>query len=69
MSGRGECVCETIGASSMLRLIRKAVALARMLPTLDFSWEKKAAGRKRNKSWLCYSGSTPVVEQKRSVSR
>ena len=32
------CVSESIGASSMLRLIRKAVALAGMLPTLDLSW-------------------------------
>ena len=37
VSGRGECVCEAIGASSMLRLILNAVALARMLPTLDLS--------------------------------
>jgi hypothetical protein len=33
------CVCEAIGAPSMLRLIRRAVALARMFPTLDLSWE------------------------------
>jgi hypothetical protein len=37
----------------MLRLIRKAVASATMLPTLDLSWKLKAARRKRNKSWLC----------------
>ena len=42
VSGRGECVCEElgdIGAPSMLRLIRRAAALARMLSTLDLSWE------------------------------
>ena len=32
-------VCETIGTSSMLRLIRRAAALVRMLSTLDLSWE------------------------------
>ena len=39
MSGRGECVCVVIGASLMLRLLRRAVALARMLPTLNLSLE------------------------------
>ena len=39
MSGRGECVREEIGASSMLRLIHRDVVSARMLPTLDLSWE------------------------------
>ena len=33
------CACDAIGASSMLRLIRRVVALVRMLPTLDLSWE------------------------------
>ena len=36
------CVCvytETIGASSMLRLIHRSVALVRMFPTLDLNWE------------------------------
>ncbi len=32
------CVCETIGASSRLRLIREAVPFARMLSTLDLIW-------------------------------
>ncbi len=39
MSGRVECACEAIEASSMLRLIRRSVALARMLSTLELSWE------------------------------
>ncbi len=39
VSGRVECACEAIGASSMLRLIRRAVALARMLSTLELRWE------------------------------
>ncbi len=30
-------VCEVIGAPSKLRLMRNAVALVRMLPTLDLS--------------------------------
>jgi hypothetical protein len=33
------CAREAIGAPSMLRLISMAVALARMLPTLDLSSE------------------------------
>jgi hypothetical protein len=37
----------------MFRLIRRAASLARMLPTLDLSWEQKAALRKRNRSSLC----------------
>jgi hypothetical protein len=39
VSGRGECVCETIGSSLMLRLIRRTVALARMFPTLNLCLE------------------------------
>ena len=31
------CVCETIGTTSVLRLIRRTVTLVRMLPTLDLS--------------------------------
>ncbi len=31
------CAREAIGAPSMLRLIRRAVALAGMLPTLDLT--------------------------------
>ncbi len=37
--------CESIGASSMLRLCVGVVALAKMLPTLDLRWEQKAALR------------------------
>ena len=33
------CDLEATGASSMLRLIRSATALVRMLPTLDLSCE------------------------------
>ncbi len=33
----GECVCETIGAPSIFRVIRKAAAMARMLPHVDLS--------------------------------
>ncbi len=33
------CAREADGAPSMLRLIRRAVALARILPTLDLGWE------------------------------
>jgi hypothetical protein len=35
VSGRGECVCEVIGAPWILRLIHRVVSLARMLRTLD----------------------------------
>ena len=38
------CVCETVGASSMLRIIRKTVTLARMLLTLDLSRRRKLRG-------------------------
>ncbi len=48
------CAREDIGASSMLRLIRRgrggAVALARMLPTLNLSWDsgsRKQRGENR----------------------
>jgi hypothetical protein len=58
------CAREAIGASSMLRLIRRVVAFARMLPTLDLTWEYKAARRKRNWSWLCCACSTPQAAQK-----
>ena len=37
----GVCVREVIGSPSILRLILRAVALARMLPTLDLSWESE----------------------------
>ncbi len=44
MRGRGEweglvCAREEKGTTSMLRLVLRAVALARMFPTLDLSWE------------------------------
>jgi len=42
------CAREAIGAPSMLRLIRRAVALARMLPTLDLSWEQNSEQRGGN---------------------
>ena len=46
------CVCdlEAIGAPSIFDVIRRAAALARMLPTLDLSCEENAARRKWN--WL-----------------
>ncbi len=40
------CDLEAIGAPSMLRLIRSAETLARMLPTLLLSCEENAARRK-----------------------
>jgi hypothetical protein len=40
------CVLEVIGSPSMLRLTRKAAALARVLPTFAFSYEENAARRK-----------------------
>ncbi len=39
---------DAIGVPSRLRLIRKAAALARILPTLDLSIEAKAAKGKWN---------------------
>jgi hypothetical protein len=38
------CVKLSIGAPSMSRLIRRAVTLARMWPTLDLRWEMKGEG-------------------------
>jgi hypothetical protein len=35
------CVCETIGAPSMFIVIRKAAALARMLPHFDSGMKKE----------------------------
>ena len=35
-SGRGECVCEAIGAQSMLRLIRRAGGLGEDVDNLRF---------------------------------
>jgi hypothetical protein len=40
------CDLEAIGPSSMFKLIRKAAALARMLPTLALSCEENNARRK-----------------------
>ena len=37
------CAREDIGASSMLRLMRRAVALARMLQTIELGVESSAA--------------------------
>jgi hypothetical protein len=37
--GEWEGVCETIGVSSMLRLVRRTVVFPRMLSTLDLSSE------------------------------
>ena len=38
------CECEDIGVPPMLRLIRSALVLTRMLPTLDLSWRNKQHG-------------------------
>ena len=43
----GECDLEAIGAPSICNVIRSAAALARMLPTLDLSYEENAARQKR----------------------
>ena len=40
------CDLKAIGALSIFKLIRKAAALARMLPTFDLSCEENAARRK-----------------------
>ena len=40
------CDLDVIGAPSKLSVIRRAAALARMLPTRDLSSEEKAARRK-----------------------
>jgi hypothetical protein len=55
------CAREAIRASSMLRLIRRAVALARMLPTLEFT---RAVSRSKDplkptKSSLCICEAQP----------
>ena len=39
------CDLDATGAPSILRLIRRAAALARMLPILDLSCEENAARR------------------------
>ena len=43
------CVCESLGSSSMLRLIRRDVTLVRMFPTFDSSdldpWSRNLCGR------------------------
>ena len=38
-------VGDTLGASSMLRLIRRTVTLTRKLTTLDLIWEYEECGR------------------------
>jgi hypothetical protein len=35
----GVSVCETIGTTSMLRLIHRSVEIGRMFPTSDLNWE------------------------------
>ena len=38
------CVCESIGTSSMVRLIHRAVVSVRMLPTLDLKAARGGSG-------------------------
>ena len=38
VSGRGVCVCESIGSPSILGLIRKTVSLTRMLPNRNLKF-------------------------------
>jgi hypothetical protein len=54
---------------SVLRLIRKAEALARIFPTLDLSIEEKATRRWWKNTRSDYEDITPETAKKRSVSR
>ena len=57
-----------IGAPSILRLTRKAAALARVLPTLLLSCARNAARRKSKSPPLVdCAGCTPEAVKKRSV--
>ena len=67
---RVECALDVIGAPSILRLTRKAAALARVLPTLLLSCARNAARRKTKSPPLVdCAGCTPEAAKKRSVSR
>ena len=64
------CVLDVIGSSSILRLTRKAAALARVLPTLLLSCARNAARRKSKSPPLVdCADCTPEAAKKRSVSR
>ncbi len=63
------CDLDSTGASSTLRVILSAAALARMLPTLDRNCEEKTAFLKWNWSLVDYVSGTPEAAKKRSVSR
>jgi hypothetical protein len=62
----GECAREAIGATSMLGLIRGAVALARMLSTLDLS-RKQSGGNGTGPG--CVKHAQLLKLQKKAVSR
>ncbi len=53
----GEFVLEVIGVPSIFKLIRKAVALARVLPTFAFNGAESAARRKKWNMTRCVSTS------------
>jgi hypothetical protein len=63
VSGRGECELVKLqqGATSMLRLTRRAGGLGQDVADLIFELGIKAARWKRNWSWLCCACSTHVA--------
>ncbi len=63
------CDLEVMGVPSILSIIRKAGALARVRPTLDFSWAEQAERRKWKSPRSCFANWTPESAKKRSVSR
>ena len=55
VSGRCVCVCEAIRAPSVLKFLRRAVALARMLPTLKPRVHLGFRERKKKMLQECWS--------------
>ena len=63
------CVLEVIGAPSIFKLIRKAAALVRVLPTFALSLEENAARWKWKSPLVDCASWTPEDSKKWSVSR
>ena len=64
------CVLDVIGVPSILRLTRKAAALARLLPTFPLSYTRNTVLRKwQSPPLLDCADCTPEAAKKRSVSR
>ncbi len=64
-------MCEDIGASSMLRLIRRVVVLTNDQDVVNLRFElgveSSAEGNRRNQSWLCCNSTCSTHEAAKKV--